>query len=105
MPLYNYPRDKHPDVEITQYMRRPVPGFPDNHTVAMHWDGTYRDRLISTTDDATYWTEEDYDRGGPPWPVSIFAKHLESREETDHRLGYLSDNERELLSDLQHQQF
>lgn len=100
MALESLPRENYPSDYLPRAMyRRPMYG--DGTTLAMHWDGTYRDHDAYSNG---FWTDLDYANYGHPTTARFFARHLESREETDHRLGYLSDDELELLSDLQRRQ-
>lgn len=47
-----------------------------NTIYAMHWDGTYRDRVLNTKYSPEYWTEEDVADNNPPAPADRLAKHL-----------------------------
>lgn len=59
----------HNDFPPTASSRRPFGDFTT--TVAMHWDGTYRDRVAGP--DRRFWPEIS---GDSPRPASQFAKHL-----------------------------
>lgn len=69
-PLISWPRDERSYLP-SRTSRRPM-GPNDPETVAMHWDGTYRDRIVGRTD-RRFWPELANSRPRPAWTV---AKHL-----------------------------
>lgn len=73
MPLESDPRETYATTVPSAETRRPVLGHYET-TLAMHWDGTYRDRV--RLGKGEFWTEEDYNSGYHPWSASTFAKHL-----------------------------
>lgn len=59
------------DIVPTASSRRPFGEYTT--TLAMHWDGTYRDRVSGGTE---FWTEEDGDYSGFLDKFSRVARHL-----------------------------
>lgn len=62
------------DIVPTPSSRRPFGEYTS--TLAMHWDGTYRDRLAGS-DPGEFWSDFQYKHfEGPASPSVINAKHL-----------------------------
>lgn len=77
MPLYAANIENFPSplaTESNYFVRKPHPNGVWTDTLAMHWDGTYRDRVRLAKGE--FWTEEDYKSGDRPWGARRLAKHL-----------------------------
>lgn len=62
----------YPETLFSHGYRRAQEGYPT--TLAMHWDGTYRDRVRGSKIVPEYWKGDDYSEYLRP--ASTFAKHL-----------------------------
>lgn len=70
MALANAPRENYEGLPTRGY-RRGVVGLSFSETYAMHWDGTYRDRVAGP--DRRFWPEIS---GFNPRPARSLARHL-----------------------------